>query len=402
MKPLLINDPIYGFIAIDSPLLIRLINHPYFQRLRRISQMGLSVFVFPGAHHNRFEHALGCLHLAQKAIAHLRKKGVAISNQESEALQVALLLHDIGHGPFSHAIEKSLLPGIAHEQISEGLMQKINEKEAGSLDIALAIFNNTYSRKFFHQLLEGQVDLDRLDYLKRDSFYTGAMEGNINSNRLVSMMHVVDDQLVFHQKASYSLEKFLLARRMMYWQVYLHKTSLVAELLLVKVLNRARHLLAAGISIGGSKRLIQLLATIPNENLFSSGIWEVFVTLDDADIWYTVKQWQQSNDFILQDGSRRLIQRDLFQIKMQNEPFDEDQLDRLRKKWTAFYGSQDVANAYVFTGSVSNQAYSSKKHPILLLDETGISIPIHQHQSFTALMKYTNDQKQFYLCNPKS
>ena len=206
MKPLLINDPIYGFIAIKSPLIARLINHPFFQRLRRISQMGLSVFVFPGAHHNRLEHALGCLHLAQKAVTALREKGEEISEAESEALQIALLFHDIGHGPFSHAIEKALLPGIAHEQISEVLIEQINIEMDGALTMALAIFNNSYKRPFFHQLLVGQVDLDRLDYLKRDSFYTGAMEGNINSSRLISMMRVVDNQLVFDEKANYSLE----------------------------------------------------------------------------------------------------------------------------------------------------------------------------------------------------
>ena len=401
MKPLLINDPIYGFIAIHSPLIQRLINHRYFQRLRRISQMGLSVFVFPGAHHNRFEHALGCLHLAQKTVAGLREKGVTVSEEEAEALQIALLFHDIGHGPFSHAIEKTLLPGMTHEQISKGLMQQINLTFDGALDLSLAIFNDTYERKFFHQLLVGQVDLDRLDYLKRDSFYTGAMEGNINSSRLISMMQVVNDQLVFEEKASYSLEKFLLARRLMYWQVYLHKTSLGSELLMVKILDRARHLLSEGQSLTGSEKLLHLLMQAPTADLFATDLWQYFVVLDDADVWYSIKQWQQADDFMLSDLSRRIIQRDLFQIQMQNTPFDPQLLIDLKKQWEVVYQDKEISESYVFSGSVTNQTYSSDKHQLLLLDGTETVIPIHEHQSFTALMKYTKAQTQYYLCSPK-
>ena len=402
LKPLLINDPIYGFIAIQSPLIKQLIDHPYFQRLRRITQMGLSVYVFPGAHHNRFEHALGCMHLAQKAVASLCEKGVAISTEESEALQIALLFHDIGHGPFSHAIEKALLPGIAHEQISEGLMREINNEFDGALEMALSIFNNSYPRKFFHQLLVGQVDLDRLDYLKRDSFYTGAQEGNINSSRLISMMQVVDDQLVFEQKASYSLEKFLLARRLMYWQVYLHKTSLVSELLLVKVLDQARLLLSEGKLLDGSKHLLTLLSSVASKDLFTTHLWQNFVALDDADVWYSIKQWQKQEDFILKDLSRRLIQRDLFQIQMQNSNFKAQELASLKKQWGAVYQDSKVGEAYVFSGSVTNQTYSSDKHKLFLMDGAGNIIPIHQHESFTALMKYTKAQTQYYLCTPKN
>ena len=401
MKPLLINDPIYGFIAIDSPLIQDLINHPYFQRLRRISQMGLSVYVFPGAHHNRLEHALGCLHLGQKAVVALREKGVSISQAEAEALQIALLFHDLGHGPFSHAIERALLPGMAHEQISKGLMEILNEEFSGALDKALAIFEDRYPRRFFHQLLSGQVDLDRLDYLKRDSFYTGAMEGNINSLRLISMMQVEEDVLVFDEKASYSLEKFLLARRMMYWQVYLHKTSLLAELILVKILERARELIHQGVGVDGSQQLLNLLSLPHTKGFFSKGHWQSFVQLDDADVWYSIKQWQQHDDFMLSDLSRRLIVRDLFKIKVQNQPFADKEITRLKATWGQHYDAETVGDAYVFTGQVSNQTYSSKKQQLLLQNGSGKRIPIHQHESFTALMKYTNAQTLYYLCHPK-
>ena len=402
MKPLIINDPIYGFIAIKSPLIVQLLNHPYFQRLRRISQMGLSVFVFPGAHHTRFEHALGCLHLGQKAVLALGEKGVEISDQESEALQIALLFHDLGHGPFSHAIEKALLPEIEHEMISQLLIEKINKEVGGALDLALSIFTNSYERKFFHQLLVGQVDLDRLDYLKRDSFYTGAMEGNINSFRLISMMRVVDDQLVFDEKANYALEKFLLARRLMYWQVYLHKTSLLSELLLVKTLHRARHCIQQGQSLKGTQSLLRLLAYPVEEFSVEKMNWDEFSSLDDSDIWYSLKQWQQSDDFILSDCSRRLVMRDLFKIEVQDSPFTPEEIHTLKLKWARYYNSEEIVSSFVFTGNVSNQTYSSKKHPLLLQNAKGEILPIHQHPGFAPLMKYTDSQILYYLCSPKA
>src|SRR5210317_2247600 len=241
-KRTLFNDPIYGFIAIETDLILHLINHRFFQRLRRITQMGLSSLVYPGAHHTRFEHALGAMHVMQKAISELKQKGIDISKEESEAMQIAILLHDIGHGPFSHASEKILLKGITHEAVSLRVIEQLNQEFKGRLDLAIQIFTNTYHRKFMHQLVSGQIDVDRLDYLKRDSFYTGVTEGNINTDRILSTMHVENENLVFESKGVHSLEKFLLARRLMYWQVYLHKTSLVAELLLVKTLQRFRYL----------------------------------------------------------------------------------------------------------------------------------------------------------------
>ena len=245
-KNTLFNDPIYGFITIESDLILNLINHPYFQRLRRISQMGLSSLVYPGAHHTRFEHAIGAMHVMQKAIELLVKKGVEISRKESEAMQIAILLHDIGHGPFSHASEKVLFQGVSHETLSVSAIELLNQEFGGQLELALQIFRNTSPRSFMNQLVTGQIDVDRLDYLKRDSFYTGVTEGNINTDRIIAMMHVENEQLVFEAKGVHSLEKFLLARRLMYWQVYLHKTSLAAELLLVKILERFRELVVLG------------------------------------------------------------------------------------------------------------------------------------------------------------
>jgi uncharacterized protein len=243
------NDPIYGFITIPSDHIFRIIAHPYFQRLRRISQMGMSYLVYPGAHHTRFHHALGCLHLMQKAVDILRIKGVEISNEEEEALYIAILLHDIGHGPFSHAMEHSIVEGVSHECISLLFMEEMNAEFNQSLTLGIEIFKGTYVRKFMNQLVSSQLDMDRLDYLKRDSFYTGVAEGNINSERIITMLNVVEDQLVVEEKGIYSVEKFLVARRLMYWQVYLHKTGVAAEQLLIRVLKRAKELIDNGVKL---------------------------------------------------------------------------------------------------------------------------------------------------------
>ena len=258
-KHILFNDPIYGFITIESTLLLKLISHPYFQRLRRISQMGLSHLVYPGAHHTRFEHALGCMHLMQQAIEVLRKKNIKISSEEAEAMQIAILLHDIGHGPFSHALENILVSGISHESISLRIINLLNIEFDGALDKAIAIFTGNYSRPFMRQLIMGQIDIDRLDYLKRDSFYTGVTEGNISTERILSMINVVNNELVFEEKGIYSLEKFLLARRLMYWQVYLHKTSVSAELYLVKAIERAKELVTESNTLPDNSPLYSFL-----------------------------------------------------------------------------------------------------------------------------------------------
>jgi HD superfamily phosphohydrolase len=288
----ILNDPIYGFITIPNPLLYDLIQHPYFQRLRRITQMGLSYLVYPGAHHTRFHHALGCMHIMQKAIEVLKFKGVKISEEEENALSIAILLHDIGHGPFSHAMEHSIVEDVNHESISLLFMHQLNAEFEGKLTLAIQIFKGEYHRKFMLQLISSQLDMDRMDYLKRDSFYTGVAEGNINSDRLIQMFNVVDDVLVMEEKGIYSIEKFLMARRLMYWQAYLHKTSLVAELILTKILKRAKELTMKGTVLPSSKSLLYFLNNkITTEN-FDSIVLNKFSQLDDYDIVSAIKEWQ--------------------------------------------------------------------------------------------------------------
>ena len=285
----IVNDPIYGFITIPNELIFALVEHPYFQRLRRISQMGLSYLVYPGAHHTRFHHALGAMHLASKALDVLDFKGVPISEKERESLLAAVLLHDIGHGPFSHAIEHSIVLGVSHEQLSLLFMQQLNDELGGQLDMAIEMFTQEYSRPFFHQLISGQLDVDRLDYLKRDSFYTGVSEGAINSERLISMLNVHEEKLVLEEKAIYSVEKFIIARRLMYWQVYLHKTGIVAEQLLIRVLMRARQLVQLGHQLDMSAELRYFMEQEEIED-FNPGMLDLFARLDDSDILIANRQ----------------------------------------------------------------------------------------------------------------
>ncbi|MBP6374174.1 MAG: HD domain-containing protein, partial [Flavobacterium sp.] len=302
----LFNDPIYGFISVPSPLLFDLIQHPYFQRLRRISQMGLSYLVYPGAHHTRFHHAIGCLHLMQKAVEVLRFKGVTISKDEENALYIAILLHDIGHGPFSHALEHSIVEEVNHEAISLLFMERLNGLFDGQLSLAIQIFKGNYPRKFMLQLISSQLDMDRMDYLNRDSFYSGVAEGTINSDRLIQMMHVIDDVLVLEEKGIYSIEKFLMARRLMYWQAYLHKTSLVAELMLMNALKRAKALLQKGISVEASKPLLYFMQHSVSRETFADAVLDQFAQLDDYDIISAIKAWQFHDDFILSNLSKMI------------------------------------------------------------------------------------------------
>ncbi|RKM90196.1 HD domain-containing protein, partial [Aquimarina sp. BL5] len=324
----ILNDPIYGFITIPNELIFDLIEHRYFQRLRRISQMGLSYLVYPGAHHTRFHHALGCMHLMQNAVRVLRFKGVSVSSEEEDALCIAILLHDIGHGPFSHAMEHSIVNEVNHESISLMFMEKINQEFNGSLTLAIQIFKGEYHRQFLHQLISGQLDMDRLDYLKRDSFYTGVAEGNINSERLITMLNVVDDELVVEEKGIYSVEKFLLARRLMYWQVYLHKTSLVAESLLIRVLKRAKELVDQGGKLSSSKALLFFLENKITADNFTDDVLETFSKLDDYDIVSAMKEWTTSDDFVLRSLCNMIIDRDLLKIKIKKKAFNEEKIKR--------------------------------------------------------------------------
>ena len=333
----IINDPVHGFIHIPNTLVFDLIEHPYFQRLRRITQMGLSYLVYPGARHTRFQHALGCMHLMQKAVESLRYKGVEISDKEAEALYIAILLHDIGHGPFSHAMEHSIVENIAHEEISLLFMQELNYEFKGRLEMAIEIFKGSYPRKFLHQLISSQLDMDRSDYLKRDSFYTGVAEGNINPERIISMLNVRNDELVVEEKGIYSVEKFLVARRLMYWQVYLHKTSVAGEQLLIRVLKRAKELIQKGEKLPMSSPLLFFMEHKVGKEQFTKDVLDRFALLDDVDVLWAMKEWQFHPDFVLSKLSKMLLHRDLPKVKIQNLPFEQEKLETLYKKVALAY-----------------------------------------------------------------
>ena len=319
----ILNDPIYGFIQIPNTLIFDIIEHPYFQRLRRITQMGFSNLVYPGANHTRFHHAIGCMHLMQKAVRVLHFKQIAISKDEEIAVYIAILLHDIGHGAFSHALEHSIVSGISHEEISLKFMKKLNDEFDGKLDLAIEIFEGKYPRKFLCQLISSQLDIDRLDYLKRDSFYTGVTEGNISSDRLIAMMNVKDDELVIEEKGIYSVEKFLIARRLMYWQVYLHKTGLVAENMLVNVLKRAKDLAEEGVELFASSSLKYFLYKKISEDNFNDETLEMFSKLDDYDVFSAIKEWSNHEDKVLSLLSKMIINRKLLRIEIQQKEFDK-------------------------------------------------------------------------------
>ena len=399
----ILNDPIYGFITIPNSIIFDLIEHKYFQRLRRISQMGLSYLVYPGAHHTRFHHAIGCMHLMQKAVQVLRFKGVAISEDEEKALYIAILLHDIGHGPFSHAMENSIVSGISHEEISSLFMQELNKEFNDDLTLAIQIFKGEYHRKFMLQLISSQIDMDRADYLKRDSFYTGVSEGNINSERLITMLNVKKDELVVEDKGIYSVEKFLVARRLMYWQVYLHKTSLVAEQLLIRVLKRAKELVKNGVSLEASKPLKFFLENEITLKEFDSTCLETFAKLDDYDIVAAMKNWQYHDDFVLKNLCDMIINRHLLKIKIKKKPIKKQVL---ADHMTSLLGRCDIseheASYFVFTGQISNQAYSQKKQNINILHKSGKVEDIVKASDQISLKALSKPVTKYYICYPKA
>ncbi|MGD1947632.1 MAG: HD domain-containing protein [Croceivirga sp.] len=394
------NDPIYGFIGTPNEFLYKLIAHPFVQRLRRISQMGLSYLVYPGAHHTRFHHALGSMHLMQRAIHILRYKGAEITIEEEKGLLAAILLHDIGHGPFSHALEHVLIPDKSHEHLSLVFMQFLNEQFDGQLEVAMQIFRGEHPKMFLNQLVSSQLDMDRLDYLKRDSFYTGVTEVNISSERLSAMLNVHDNELVVEEKGLYSVEKFLMARRFMYWQVYLHKTGLVAELLLIKLMKRAKKLLEDGVSIGGSKNLLSFLTKGPNS--FETNHLIAFAGLDDIDIMASMKAWQQHDDFVLSNLSQRLLNRDLLKIKIKNAPVDPEKIQP-NKNWVKknYDLSEDDANYFVFAGDISNQAYKSTDQVIKILRKNGKLIDVAKASDHFNIEALSSKVVKYYVCYPK-
>ncbi|MBF4491092.1 MULTISPECIES: HD domain-containing protein [unclassified Flavobacterium] len=396
------NDPIYGFISIPNELIYDLIQHPYFQRLRRISQMGLSYLVYPGANHTRFHHALGCMHLMQKAIETLRFKGVAISNEEECALLIAILLHDIGHGPFSHAMEKSIVEDVNHEAISLLFMNQLNEEFDGRLSLAIQVFKGDYHRKFMLQLISSQLDMDRMDYLKRDSFYTGVAEGNVNSERLIQMMNVVDGVLVIEEKGIYSVEKFLLSRRLMYWQAYLHKTSLVAELILMKVLKRAKELTLKGVNLPCSEPLRFFMQNKVSLEDFDAEKLDLFSQLDDFDIISALKAWQKQDDFILSTLSKMIINRDLLKIKLSADKIPMEESQSMKEEFASEHNiSLLEAGYFIFRGKIKNQAYSKEAEPIRILKKDKTIEDVVEASDQLNLKSLSKLVTKYYICFPK-
>lgn len=397
----IINDPIYGFIHIPSTLVFDIIEHPYFQRLRRINQMALSYLVFPGAKHTRFEHVLGCVFLMQKTVEMLRFKGIQISEKEAEGLYIAILLHDIGHGPFSHAMEHSIVEGISHEEISLRFMQELNKVFNGKLETAIAMFQGTYPRKFMHQLISSQLDMDRADYLKRDSFYTGVAEGNINSERLISMLNVRNDELVVEEKGLYSVEKFLIARRLMYWQVYLHKTSVAAEQILIRLLNRAKELVQQGQKLTMSTALAFFVKNKISKDNFSQEVLEMFARLDDTDIISAMKEWQFHPDVVLSKLSKMLLNRDLLKIKVRLNDFEEQKIKRLQKLSLAKGVDEKDMKYFVFTGVMTNRAYNPENEIIKILTKNGRVVDLSKTSEAINLEPLSQVTERYYICYPK-
>ena len=403
-KKKIFNDPVYGFVTIPTELLFDLIEHPYFQRLRRIQQLGLTSFVYPGALHTRFHHALGAMHLMALALRALKDKGVKISAKEGEAALMAILLHDIGHGPLSHALENSIFHDVPHEQLSLYLMQRLNAEFGGRLDLAIRVFQGSYERPFFHQLVSSQLDMDRLDYLNRDSFYTGVQEGRPGADRLIKMLTVVDERLVLEEKAIYSIENFLVSRRLMYWQVYLHKTVTAAEQMVIRTVQRARDLTRAGQEVAASPCLHYFLAravALPEFEADDS-ILQRFVQLDDYDIWGAVKQWAAHPDRVLSYLARSILDRHLFKINLQAEPFDDDMKAGVVELIAEQFDLPPAEAALLMlTGRISNNAYNAGNDTIDVLTKAGRVVDVAVASDLPNIRTLSQRVEKHYLAFPK-
>lgn len=401
-KNKILNDPVYGFITIQHELSFDLMDHPFVQRLRRISQLGLSHVVYPGAVHNRFHHAIGALHLMQEAIAVLRAKGTQISDKEGEAACAAILLHDIGHGPFSHALEHSIVKGVHHEDISALIMSRLNDEMNGALDTAIAIFNDHHPKRFLHQLVSSQLDMDRMDYLARDSFYSGVAEGKIGSERIIKMLAVKDDRLVVEEKGIYSIEKFLMARRLMYWQVYLHRTVLCAEFMLMHVLKRAKALALSGTEVFTTPALSIFINESLDRAKFIADpeILNRFCELDDSDITCALKVWQHHDDAILSNLSKRIVHRDLFRIELQSEPFSAAEVeDTIKLVAQAFDLDKADASELVINDTIENSLYSQEGISIQYKDGSTLDFAEASDQLNREIL--TRTVSKSFLCYPK-
>lgn len=398
IKRKIINDPVYGFITINHPLIFSIISHPYYQRLRRIQQMAMAQLVYPGAVHTRLHHSLGAYHLMSNAVTELRSKGVEITAEEEIAVKAAILLHDIGHGPFSHALEQVLVKGVHHEQLSLQIMHKMNAELGGQLTLAIQIFTDQYHKPFLHQLISGQLDVDRMDYLSRDSFYSGVSEGVIGYDRILKMLVVHEGQLLVEEKGIYSVEKFLVARRQMYWQVYLHKTVLAAEKMLVKILERVRDIYTAA-----DEQLVTLssldffLGSFDGE--MNDAALEKFCGIDDHDVMHAVKRWSHHPDKILSLLCRRFLNRELYKARIQSEPFDPAYMTEKKAAAARQFGIDDADIHYLcFNGEASNTLYQTRDERINILFKDGSVKDISQIDNALIHQNLSSPVKKFYIC----
>ena len=400
----ILNDPIHGFIRLPKGIIFDLIEHPYFQRLRRISQLGLSSLVYPGAYHTRFHHAIGAMHLMTKAIESLRSKGHEITEEESLGAEIAILLHDIGHGPFSHALEHSISHNISHEQISSLFMKKLNKEFDGKLDLAIQIFEGNYKKNFLHQLVSSQLDVDRMDYLKRDSFYSGVQEGTIGAERIIHMLNIVDDNLVVESKGIYSIEKFLIARRLMYWQVYFHKTVVCAEQMLIQILKRAKELSQKRIELFTTTALKEFLENNYTLKDFEDKqlVFNKFTQLDDFDIMTCIKQWKDHKDIILSTLSNNIIDRKLFKVIVNDKPFNAEEVNSIKEQVKIKYSLNSSDLDYmVIEGQISNDAYKLNDSDIKISFKDGSLLDISQASDQDAISAISKKVKKFFICYPK-
>ncbi len=399
-----INDPIYGFISINDKLIFQVLEHPYVQRLRRIQQMGMASLVYPGALHTRFSHSVGAMHLTDMAIENLRQKGFVISSEDAQAAKLAILLHDVGHGPFSHALENVFIQNMTHEEVTALILKKLNNSFGGQLATCISVFENSHNHKFLHQLISGQLDMDRMDYLTRDSFYTGVSEGIINIDRILKMLTVFNDAIAVEEKGVYSIENFIMARRLMYWQVYYHKTSLVAEHMLIQALNRSRFLIAEGNNISAPESLLYFLKNNIGKNQFinSDEAFNHFINLDDWDIHTALKQWQYAGDFVLKSLCSAIINRKLFRLEIIDAPVTASFMADKTKE-TALKYNISLEDAAYFTGcgEIRNNAYNPYNDKITIVDKEGEKSDITDFSQQLNLALYSKTVSKYFVYYPK-
>lgn len=397
----IINDPVFGFIKIPRGVLLNIVRHPLMQRLTRIKQLGLASAVYPGAQHTRFQHSIGAFHLVSEAVFSLQQKGIFIFDSEAEAVEAAILMHDIGHGPFSHVLENTLISGISHEEISLLMMEQMNREMNGALTLSISIFKNEYPKRFLHQLISSQLDMDRLDYLSRDSFFTGVSEGNIGSARIIKMLDVVDDGLVVDHKGIYSIESYLIARRLMYWQVYLHKTAVACEAMLINVLRRAKQLTRQGRRLFATPALTYFLENDVDQERFRQDAEALhhYCALDDNDIWSSVKVWMNDEDRVLALLSANLVERNIFRVKVYDEPIPEEKINAVRQEiQTRLNLSDDECRYLLSANTVRKNMYSMNDDHISIKYKDGTCKDISEASELFDIARISKKNSKYYLC----